>query len=150
MGDRTTVSLTVLTSQKAEAEKIALAAGYEADSVEDNKGLSCFLYYEVNYGELSFLPELTAAGIAHDSDWDHGGDYTAGSEFMRFTPEGETKGYSYSNEHYNPDLAYCLTLVGDPAQLVQYILDHKDKVTPLPWDNQEAFGKIYRTKQLLT
>jgi hypothetical protein len=150
MGDRTSVTLTVLTSQKAEAERIALADGYEADHMSDAGHVTYFSYYEVNYGELSFLPQLTAAGIAFDSDWDSGNEYGAGTEFMRFTPEGEAKGFSYSDEYFNPDLKRCMDLIDKPDELRAFILDHKDKVTPLPWDNQEAFGKIYRTKQLIT
>ena len=150
MGDRTTVTLTVLKSQKDEAITIGLADGYEPDHVSESNHLAHIAYYEVNYGELTFLPQLTAAGIAFDSDWDHGGDYSAGTEFSRFTSEGEIKEFSYSNDMYNPNLGTCMGLIGDPEKLVQYILDHHNKVTPLPWDNQEAFGKIYRTKQLLT
>lgn len=152
MGDRTSVTLTVLTSQKAEAEKIFMADGYEADHMtdDDHIGLSHFSFYEVNYGDLPCLSDLTAAGIAHDSCWDHGGDYSAGTEFMRFTSQGEAKGYSYSNDDYNPDLKRLVALVNEPQALIAYILDHEDKVNPLPWDHQEEFGKIYRTKQLLT
>jgi hypothetical protein len=150
MGDRTSVTLTVLTSQKGEAERIALQHDYEAEHVSSSENLTFFSYYEVNYGELHFLSDLTNAGIAFDSDWDHGSEYGSGREFMRFTPEGEAKGFSYSDEYHNPDLNRCMALLDEPEALKAYILDHHSKVTPLPWDNQEQYGKIFRTKNLIT
>jgi hypothetical protein len=152
VGDRTSVTLTVLTSQKAEAEKICMAAGYEADhmSQEMDGSLTYFSFYEVNYGDLQCLNALTDAGIAHDSNWDNGSEFTAGCEFMRFTSNGETKGFSYSDEYFNPDLSRCMGLIDKPDELRAFILDHHDKVTALPWDHQEEFGKIYRTKNLIS
>lgn len=41
----------------------------------------------------------------------------------------------------NPTEAY--------QKLATLIREYKEKTTPLPWDNQEEYGKLYRASQLL-
>jgi len=33
--------------------------------------------------------------------------------------------------------------------LKAYILDHHKNITPLPWDNQVIYGKLYLTQKLI-
>lgn len=152
MGDRTSVTLTVPTELRAEAERIALANGFESAHTSEVHalGITHISFYEVNYGELPFLDELTDASIAHDSDWDHGSEYSKGCAFVRFTPEGEPRYGSYDDDTFHPNLNQCMSLLDDPNALIQYIKNHKEEVTPLPWDNQVEYGKLYRTKQLIS
>lgn len=150
MGDRTSVTLTVLKEQALQAK--AFFNGWEPDHTEEIKGslpLVYFNFFEVNYGDLPFLHALQAAGIAFDSEWDHGGDYTSGIDFCRFYPDGTVQRNDYSDEYKNPDLQRMMGLLDEPEALKAYILDHHKNVTPLPWDNQAVYGKIYQTKQLI-
>lgn len=149
MGDRTSVTLTVL---KVQAEAAQELFEFEPDHAAENEGilpLVYFSFYEVNYGDLPFLDALQSAGIAFDSDWDHGSEYSPGTEFCRFRADGTVQRYSYSNEYKNPDLQRMMGLIDDPEALKTYILDHHNNITPLPWDNQAVYGKIYQTKQLI-
>lgn len=150
MGDRTSVTLTVLKEQALAAT--ALFDGWEPEHAVEHEGLVPLMYfsfYEVNYGDLPFLDALQEAGIAFDSDWDHGGEYSAGIDFCRFYPDGTVQRYDYSNEYKNPDLHRMMGLLDEPEALKAYILDHHKKITPQPWDNQAEYSKIYQTMQLL-
>jgi hypothetical protein len=37
----------------------------------------------------------------------------------------------------------------DHRALKDYILEHRDQITPIPWDSQEEYAKVYLTKQLI-
>lgn len=147
MGDRTTVELTVLTAQSEAAQ--ALFDG-EPDETGPSQLLTVFTFYEVNYGELHFLPDLTAAGIAFDSYWGEGSEYGAGQKVCRFTAEGTLDLRELYDDYYNPDLNELMRHINDPVKLKEIIESHHKKVTPLPWDNQEQYGKLYRAAQLIT
>ena len=149
MGDRTYVTLTVLKEQAKEAE--ALFA-WPADHHSENLGINPHIYYsfyEVNYGDLPFLDALQEAGIAFDSEWEHGSEYGSGCDFCRFRSDGSVQRYDYSDEYKNPDLHQMMKLLDEPEALKAYILDHHRKITPMLWDRQIEYGKLYRTKQLL-
>jgi len=149
MGDRTSVTLTVLKEQSAAAQALF---EYKPDHESEDMGsmpLCYFSFYEVNYGDLPFLDALQDAGIAFDSDWDHGSEYGAGCDFCRFRPDGTVQRFDYSDEYKNPDLHRMMGLLDEPEALKAYILDHHKKVTPLPWDNQVQYGKLYLTQKLI-
>jgi hypothetical protein len=150
MGDRTSVTLTVLKEQAIAAQ--AVFADSEPDHKAENGGVIPVVYYsfyDVNYGDLPFLDALQNAGIAFDSEWDNGGDYTSGCDFCRFRPDGTVQRNSYSDEYKNPDLHRMMGLLDEPEALKAYILDHHKNITPLPWDNQVEYGKLYLTKKLI-
>lgn len=147
MGDRTVVRLTLLLAQEQAAKSIM--GNYTHEERATASDWVHYTFYEVNYGELKFLGKLQSAGIAYDSEWDAGSEYSAGCEYCRFTDEGEiVLKAQYDNEE-NPNLQDCLDRIDDPVGLREYILRHKANRTILPWDDQERFGKIYRTRQLL-
>lgn len=151
MGDRTSVTLTVLKQQALQAK--ALFDGWTPEHEAEHEGLFPLVYfsfYEVNYGDLPFLDALQEAGIAFDSDWDHGSEYTAGTDFCRYRSDGSVQRYTYSEEYKNPSLPGLMKLLDDPDGLKAYIVDHYNNVTPEPWDNQIEYGKLYRTKNLIT
>lgn len=147
MGDRTTVTLTVLASQKEAAKEL-----FDTAAVEDwgYRELHEYLFYEVNYGELEFLDKLQAAGIAYASRWDAGDGYGAGTKFCRFTSDGDSEIKEVYDTGVNPELTPLLACIDDHAALKKFILAHRESITPLPWDNQEEYGKRHRAKQLIT
>lgn len=159
MGDRTNVTLTILASQAKEAGKIM---GYLPE--KSSGVLTEFFFDEVNYGELDELPLLQGAGIAYDSDWGSGGEYREGCQSCRFSPEGEMEITEVYAGEENVSIDKLMTIIekNDPdseeaadhsalyQELETLILDHHAKVTPRSWENQEEYGKIYRTRQLIS
>lgn len=147
MGDRTTVMLTVLTSQLKEAEKLFL---YAPSEIYIGTALTECLFYEVNYGELEFLPKLQNLGMPYTSRWESGSEYGPGEEACRFTPQGEMLLKIVGDEYRNPPLHHLMEVIDNYGLLKQRILEHYERVTALPWDNQEEYGKIHRARQLIT
>lgn len=150
MGDRTYVNLTVQNEQADQARAIIDAACGEASDETDNGALICFGFEEVNYATLDCEGELQDAGIAYDKQWAAGGDYGAGSEYCRFTPDGQCLVFEVYDEAANPDLDQLLQRIDDPAVLRAYILDFRDAITPLPWKDQLDYGRLYAlTRRML-
>lgn len=147
MGDRTNVTLTVLASQKGKAE--ALFDGELPQTDYENGILWEFNFDEVNYGNLPFLKELKDNGIAYNSHWMDGGEYNEGTTSVRFTEEGKLVEKSVYAKNVNPDLESLVKLMDNPGALVYFIKWHQERVTPLPWDKQEEYGKLYQMMNLL-
>lgn len=146
MGDRTTVTLTVLKEQASEAEQ---HFDFQPEYNDFDETFAHFVFYEVNYGTLEFLPKLIEAGIPFDSDWDSGGDYGPGTHYCRYDKDGEVQEIELSNEYRNPDINQLYSLIDDPIALVAKVISHHLAVTPLPWDNQLEHCKVFRTKKLI-
>ena len=147
MGDRTTVTLSVLESQKNEAQ--------EYFEFEDNchwfdEPLAYYQFEEVNYGTLDFLDKLKAAGIAYESQWDRGSEYGAGVKSVRFTADGEVIQKEIYDSEIGINPALLMEVIDEPEKLRQLIISHHEEVSTLSWENQEQYGKIYRAKQLIT
>lgn len=147
MGDRTTVILTVLNEHINTVKNICDEFDDEFTSGNDCHSL---LFYEVNYGKLDFLEELKIRGIAYDNYWDAGSEYSAGSLTCRFTPEGEVIIKELFDNQKNPDINELVSLLSSHNALIKYILDHKEKISVLPWDNQAEYGRIYAALHLIT
>jgi hypothetical protein len=146
MGDRTTVTLKVL---DVHATRVADLLGCLAEESRQKAPYTCLTYYDVNYGCLGFESDLAAAGIAYDKRWEDGDTYGAGTETCRFTPTGECVVNTVYDAAGNPELADLLAHIDQPEALRATILAHRDKVTPLPWDRQAEYGKLYCTRQLI-
>jgi len=147
MGDRTTVYLDVLASQAdAARELFDYETSYEY--LNGEKFME-FQFDEINQGTLDFLDKLQEAGIAFDSSWASGNEYEAGTTFCRFTADGQVIKFDRYDSEAHPDLSCLMKRIDDPKALREYILEHHNKVTPLPWDNQEEYGKLYRARQLI-
>lgn len=148
MGDRTSVILYVLTTQKDTAISLFDQLANEDYEYQDDQWV--FEFNEVKYGELRFLHKLKEAGIAYDSNWSSGHEYSAGTASCRFTAEGfciEKEVYDYA---LNPALYELIKLIDQPEALRKYILNHQENVAVLPLDsNQEANGKPYLTHKLI-
>lgn len=147
MGDRTTVTLTVLESQANQAETV-FEFSYNSDYNVSND-LHCFEFCDINYGDLPFLDALQNQGIAFSSDWGGGDEYGPGSETCRFTESGEAIRKSISDEYRNPPINKLLKLIDQPDALRAFILNHHEEISVANWDNQEKYGKLYLTKQLI-
>ena len=148
MGDRTSVCLTVLKEHAAEAER--LFGDDEHDHMSSDNVFTHFSFYEINYGELPCLDDLQKAGIAFDSSWDNGSEYGPGTDHCRFLADGTVWRQSFSDDYINPSLQKCMELINNPDELKAYIVEHHDTVTPPSWEFQNVYGKLYRTKQLIS
>lgn len=147
MGDRTTVTLTILKSQSKEAEKLFLFNQLGSDFA--NEQFMEYVFHDVNYGNLSELPSLQNMGIAYTSRWEAGAEYGPGEETCRFTPEGELLIQTIGDEYKNPCLKSLMEVIDNHEMLKQRIMKHYEEVISLPWDNQEEYGKLFRTKRLI-
>jgi len=151
MDDRTTVDLYVLNEQADQARSIADPNGFCYENSDSS--LTSFTFDEVNYGKLDFLDQLTAAGIAYDSRWSNGCEFTAGVEHLRFTEDGTPVAMEVSDDEHHISLD-CLEQAMERPDALEHlrcvVAKLKKETIPLPWDNQVEYGKIYRTKQLIT
>lgn len=147
MGDRTSVTLTVLASQ---AELAKTLFKEDVDDCKDDPLLTDFYFEDVNYGVLDFLDDLEAAGIAYDSSWSNGGEYSSGTRFCRFTKTGELVSKELYDNARDVSLTLLLEFVDTPEKMKQVVLDHAEKVSIPSWDNQEEYSKLYRMRKLIT
>lgn len=148
MGDSTSVILYVLTTQKDRAVSLFDEHANEDYEYQDDQWV--FEFNEVNYGELRFLHKLKEAGIAYDSNWSGGHEYSEGTASCRFTAEGvciEKEVYDFA---LNPALYELIKLIDQPEALRKYILSHQETIAVLPLDSeQEANGKLYLAHKLI-
>ncbi len=152
MGDRTHVTLTIRKEHQAEAEAIIQKVDGcppDEDFEEIGPDLVLARFFEVNYGNLDFLNELVAAGIAFDSEWDAGGEYAKGGDYARFTETGELQRRELYEGEENPPIGPLLERIDDPEALRTFILDYHERKQILPWDSQVEYGKLYRARQLI-
>ena len=146
MGDRTTVYLTVLKTQ-ADAAKKLFDEGGDEDHRDDET--SIFTFYDVNYGELEFLDELRDAGIAYDSDWSEGDNYSSGTQSCRFTHTGDCIEKVLDGDSQSISLDLLVSLKHDYIAIVDLIDKRVEEADVLSWYNQEIFGSRYRAKKLI-
>lgn len=149
MGDRTYVTLTVPKELEAEARQIIELSGEESENDDHDDEWATFGFSEVNYGELSFLKNLQAAGIAYNSHWCAGSEYTEGTEYCRFTEEGELQLHTVYEDELGVSLHTLLPIIDDHEKLKAAIRLHERSTVPLPWENQVEYGKRFRAAQLI-
>lgn len=118
---------------------------------EINDALTELFYEEIDYGSLpsGVKDKLIAAGIPFDWEWGDGDYFGGGLLYIRFTETGELHLREVCNRDRNPNLKALLERIVKPDELVQFLKEHADNVTPLSWDNQVEYGKRYRMRQLL-
>lgn len=153
MGDRVTVSLKILKEHAEEAMALLEESGsYPSDTFDEttnNKLLVMMIFHGVNYGNLDGLDRLRDHGIAYSLRYDGSYDWGPGNEHVRFTSDGKIQRIELSEADVNPPLHMLLSMVKDPPRLVEYIQGYRGRITPLPWDHQEAYGRLYRANRLL-
>ena len=146
MGDRTTVNLTVL----LEDEVLVRTFLRVDERQEDFSGFVIYLtYYEVNYGELFFLPKLREMCIPYIVEWERGSEYGAGTEFYMFNEEGEVETLSYYDDDMTPSLERLLLLCDKPYELVRFIRTYRDRFKHPRWSIQREKSFIARAKKLI-
>ena len=96
------------------------------------------------------MDALIAAGIAYNSEWESGDDYGEGCQSCRFTAEGSVVVKEVYSSDYSVPLNLLMEAINTPNKLREIILGWKEKITVLPWDNQEEYGKLYRATMLIT
>ena len=147
MGDRTWVEIVVLKESLDQVKEI-FNDFYDIKIVKGDF-VSSLYFEEVNNGCIEEQDELTEKGIPYNYMWGNGDNYEAGSKYIRFTLEGEVKHIEYYKSELNPPIEKLLELVDQPEKLAQYVRQYSAEKTPLPWNNQVEYGKIYRTQQLI-
>lgn len=145
MGDRTWVEIVVLNETRSLVEEIL------PDATEINISLefSSFYFDEVNDGYIEEQDQLTERGIPYNYAWGRGSNYDSGTMYIRFTHEGNLQCIKYYDNEFNPPLEKLLKLVSKPKELAKFVQQYANEKTPLPWNNQVEYGKIYRTRQLI-
>lgn len=153
MGDRTTVYLTFPKVLKEEVDKIFENDPPEEQSISiysSESGLMYYTFYEVNYGNLEGLDQLISMGIPFESEWGAGDGYGPSVDYCRFTPEGELVRKVISDSYKAVQMDDLMERIYNPDELRQFILNLHEEITVLPWYNQIEYGKIHRTKQLIS
>ena len=156
MGDRTTVTITVLTTQAEQAK--ALIKPYEGLPSEEGDGdnaenTTYLVYEEVNYGVIDALDEFQALGIPVTSQWGSGSDYTEGEGHLRFTPEGTAVNTASSKDWPYITLVHLKEASRDCStfdEMVQLLDQAIADVGSPSWENQEENAKRYLAVQLIT
>ena len=153
MGDRTYVYLYVPAELFQQAKEIAIKHDREpTEECTDDVSAHWMGFAEVNYGELNCTKELRSAGIAYDMDWGTGSSYEEGNEYCRFSETGELivkTVFGSSHCLYPSQIEEVIEKHNTLDAVKELLKNHYDSTTPLPWDNQVEYGKLYRTKQLL-
>jgi hypothetical protein len=145
MGDCTDVTLRVLTEQAKAVRK--LGARLFTYGVSEDGPHSVFEFDDIRFATLGFEDRLVEAGIAYDKTWGAGYDYSAGVEYVRFTPDGDLQQIELDEGEDRPPLDELLALCDTPELLADFVRAFALTVTPLPWDNQAEYGRIYTTKE---
>lgn len=156
MGDRTTVTLMVLSAHKEKAISLIYKKdGDFPDDEGDNSDISWLTYFEVNYGTLKGLSQFKTEGIPYTVEWEAGEEYSAGGESLRFTPKGTAVMNSTCKEWPENVIQECITEIQEAAasgsKTALEILEEKLNHHCIPsWENQEALAKHYLATQLIT
>lgn len=147
MDDMVTVELTVLKTQRAEAERL-LDEG-EPNEFYTRGDFITLVYHEVRRGDLQNLDKLAAAGIAYDSRWDTGIGILQGGDYARFLEDGSLSVKRIFDEEKDIQVNDLLEVIDDHEALKALILKKQEDTTLLPFKDQEARGKLYRTRKLI-
>jgi hypothetical protein len=92
---------------------------------------------------LACLNKLTNHSIAFTA-------YANGvKRHVRYTPRGRRIDFTVKDGEENPKLEVLMLMTPNPGELAKYIRDYHANNVPLPWDNQEEYGKIHRTLELI-
>jgi len=154
MGDRTSVTLFFLASQKEKVDEILEGIDQEPNwedlANEDGQKLLAYHYDEVNYGELDFLPLLSDAGIAYESLWNKGSEFDEGGEYCRFTKDGERVVTTLYAGDRSISTELLMNLIDAPGALVTFIKGRHERSTVLPWTDQEKHGPTFRAMNLIS
>ena len=152
MGDRTYVTLTVLTEHAVEAMNLIQdEQGEPCDQDDCADGVTRLGYQEVNYGVIDSLDQFSSAGIPYSVEWGSGGSYSEGEEHVRFDAEGNPTLTSHCKDWQVNVLIDLQTLAKKtPDKSLETLLSEQITELSFPsWENQLEHSKIARTRNLL-
>jgi len=154
MGDRCYVELMIQTNDE---DEVINRIDYDFTS-DGPDNCTNFVFYETGYGDIGCEEALQKAGIPYDRYWGRGAEYDSGTEYCRYTKDGEIEiKTAYESEDTlsldqleemlenfktNPEMGYKI--------INKRVKDKRESITPLPWEGQDINKKTYRTKQLIT
>ena len=150
MGDRTTVTLTVLRQHQQEAiDLIDSEQGQPSDiDTQDDETVS-LTYEEVNYGIIEKLPALVRAGIPYSFEWGSGGSYCEGEEHLRFNADGTTVLTTFDKDWPANTICECMDAIkghADPVAALQEMLNQHQESS---WENQLEHSNMARATNLI-
>ena len=150
MGDRTTVTLTVLKEHQQEAiDLIASEQGQPSDiDAQDGETVS-LTYEEVNYATIENLHLLVRAGIPYSIEWGSGGSYSEGEEHLRFNADGTTELTGFDKDWPANTICECMDAIKDqpdPLAALQALLDSSQEPS---WENQLTNSNVARIANLI-
>ena len=153
MSSRTDVVLSILVIHQSRVKEIVNEYGYSGSWGEgqyvDPEVIQA-RFPEVNYASLSFCEELIENGIPFNTDWGNYGDMYGGSQFCRYTEDGELDFKEIAEYEWNTiSLSSVERYITDPLALYKYVKEQRERLTVLPWDNQEEYGLKYVALQLI-
>lgn len=150
MGDRTTVTLTVLKEHQQEAiDLIEDEQGKPSEIVQADDETVYLIYEEVNYATIENLPLLVRAGIPYSVEWGSGGSYSEGQEHLRFNADGTTELTTFDKDWPANTICECMDAIKDqpdPMAALQALLDSKQEPS---WENQLTNSNVARTANLI-
>ena len=153
MSARADVILYVLTVHKERVNKIAARYGLSEsweNCILNEEQTSQALFPDMKYATLPFLPELKENGIPYTLTWESYEDVEAGSEFCRYSENGELVSKEIGDSQWDSiSLSTVERFLDMPEALRQYVKEQREYLTILPWDNQEEYGLKYVTLQLI-
>ncbi len=94
---------------------------------------------------------LLSEGIPYKWDWEGSGHLRPGCICLRFSKEGKEIINVIDMESTRVSVRYLKDIFETKGAdfVEQYLSEQLQKITPLPWDNQQKFANIYRTKKLV-
>ena len=150
MGDRTTVTLTVLKQHQQEAiDLIEDEQGKPSEIDQHDDETVTLIYEEVNYGTIEKLPALVRAGIPYSFEWGSGGSYCEGEEHLRFNADGTIVLTSFDKEWPANTIYECINAIkghADPVAALKKLLDSKQEPS---WENQLEHSNMARATNLI-
>ena len=153
MSSRTDVFLSILVIHQSRVKEIVNKYGYNGSWGEDQYVDSLIIqgrFPEISYATLPFLPELKEGGIPFNTEWGSYGDMGGGSQFCRYTADGELDFKEIADDEWDSvSLSSVEYYLADPLALHKYVKEQRKRLTVLPWDNQEEYGLKYVALQLI-
>lgn len=129
----------------------------EVHSLIDNKPLLSQASLQFRDFEFEWLRPLANEGIAFDFDYEADYEILPGTLHCRFLPSGELVWKELLDTDHSIPISELLPLVQSTTRLAQkwlklssLIQERAEAVVVPPWDNQVAYGKKYRARQLIT
>lgn len=146
---RVYVTLKVLAAQADQTKEILYNNHEWTDTWEKGK-YTFFGFSDVSMGDLDFLDELQELGIAHNSKWNAGDEFGEGTEYCRFTPNGEVFQKTLYVADSSVPLESLVENLENHEMLKELILKKQAERHVEPLDaRQIEYGKLHQVARLV-